>query len=63
MGDWNSDIRKGIEGKAVKEYEAGVWNARGDRLMEFCTEENLFLMTPGSNSMNDGWVFVYFHEA
>lgn len=43
MGDWNSVVGKGREGKAVGEYGLGIRNERGDRLVEFCAEHNLVL--------------------
>ena len=43
MGDWNSTVGKGREGKVVGEYGMGRRNERGSRLVEFCTEHNLII--------------------
>ena len=41
MGDWNSQVGEGREGKTIGDYGLGKRNNRGDRLVEFCEQHNL----------------------
>jgi hypothetical protein len=43
MGDWNSKIGKGEEPGTVRKYGLGNRNEAGERLLEFCDENSLFL--------------------
>lgn len=44
VGDFNAKIGCGEEGECVGKYGLGIRNTRGDRLVQFCTE-NSFLVT------------------
>lgn len=43
MGDWNSVVGRGREGKTVGEWGLGKRNERGSRLVEFSTKHNLVI--------------------
>jgi len=43
MGDWNTKIAKGEEPGMVGKYGLGNRNEAGERLLEFCDENALFL--------------------
>ncbi|XP_030765278.1 craniofacial development protein 2-like [Sitophilus oryzae] len=43
MGDFNAKIGSGRENDVVGEYGLGTRNARGDKLIQFCVESNLFI--------------------
>jgi hypothetical protein len=43
MGNWNSKIGKGEETEMAEKYGLGNRNEAGERLLEFCTENALFL--------------------
>jgi hypothetical protein len=43
MGDWNSKIGKGEETETVGKYGLGNRNEAGERLLQFCKENALFL--------------------
>jgi exonuclease III len=43
MGDWNTKIGKGEEPGTVRKYGLGNRNEAGERLLEFCEENTLFL--------------------
>lgn len=43
MGDFNAKVGKGNDGKMVGSYGLGERNDRGDRLVQFCQEEELIL--------------------
>jgi hypothetical protein len=43
MGDWNSKIGKGEEPGTGGKYGLGNRNEAGERLLEFCKENTLFL--------------------
>jgi len=43
MGDWNSKIGKGEEPRTVGRYGLGNRNEAGERLLEFCEENALFV--------------------
>jgi endonuclease/exonuclease/phosphatase family metal-dependent hydrolase len=43
MGDWNSKIGRGEETETVGKYGMGIRNEAGERLIEFCEENSLFL--------------------
>ena len=43
MGDWNSQVGEGREGKTVGEFDLGNRNDRGNRLVEFCEAYNLMV--------------------
>lgn len=42
MGDFNSKLGRGAEGEYVEAFGLGEKNSRGDRLLQFCTENCLF---------------------
>jgi exonuclease III len=44
MGDWNSKTGKGEEPGMVGRYGLGNRNGAGERLLEFCEENDLFLV-------------------
>jgi exonuclease III len=43
MGDWNAKTGKGEESETVGKYGLGNRNEAGERLLEFCEENALFL--------------------
>ena len=43
LGDFNSKIGKGKSGKHVGEYGLGIRNERGDRLLQFCQENDMII--------------------
>ena len=43
MGDWNTKIGKGEESETVGKYGLGNRNDAGERLLEFCEENALFI--------------------
>jgi len=43
MGDWNTKIGKGEESETVGKYGLGNRNDTGERLLEFCEENALFI--------------------
>jgi hypothetical protein len=43
MGDWNAKIGKGEESETVGKYGLGSRNEAGERLLEFCEENALFI--------------------
>lgn len=43
MGDVNAKIEKGAENEFIGNYDLGVRNERGDRLSQFCTENELMV--------------------
>lgn len=43
LGDLNAKIGKGQSGKNVGKYGLGERNERGDRLMQFCQDQNLII--------------------
>ena len=43
LGDFNAKIGLGAENNIVGSYGLGERNLRGDRLVQFCTEHNLFI--------------------
>ncbi|KAL1447433.1 hypothetical protein WDU94_013960 [Cyamophila willieti] len=42
IGDFNAKVGKGAAGDAVGNYGLGMRNERGDRLIQFCIEQNMF---------------------
>ena len=44
MGDWNAKIGRGREGEIVGPFGLGVRNDRGDRLYEWCAENEQVIM-------------------
>lgn len=43
MGDFNAKVGKGKQGQYVGDHGLGKRNDRGDRLIQFCEEENLII--------------------
>jgi hypothetical protein len=43
MGDFNAQVGKGKDGKEVGNYGYGTRNERGDRLIEFCREQDMII--------------------
>ena len=43
MGDLNAKVGKGRSGEEVGEYGYGTRNDRGDRLVQFCQENNMWV--------------------
>uniref|UniRef100_A0A8D8SHV0 Craniofacial development protein 2 n=1 Tax=Cacopsylla melanoneura TaxID=428564 RepID=A0A8D8SHV0_9HEMI len=43
IGDFNAKAGKGAVGDVVGDYGLGTRNERGDRLIQFCMEQNLFV--------------------
>jgi hypothetical protein len=43
MGDWNTVVGEGKEGRSIRNFGLGKWNAKGERLVEFCNEKNLVI--------------------
>lgn len=43
IGDFNAKIGAGVEGDNIGAYGLGIRNARGDRLNQFCTENNFLI--------------------
>jgi endonuclease/exonuclease/phosphatase family metal-dependent hydrolase len=43
MGDWNSKVRKGEVPETVGNYGLGHRNEAGERLLEFCERNGLFI--------------------
>jgi exonuclease III len=41
MGDWNTVVGEAKEGRSVGNFGLGKRNAKGERLVEFCDEQNL----------------------
>ena len=44
MGDWNAVVGEGREGSTFGPFGLGRRNARGDMLVDFCTQNNLCIM-------------------
>jgi len=44
MGDFNAKVGKGKVADIIGDYGLGTRNERGDRLLQFCTEENFSIM-------------------
>lgn len=43
IGDFNAKIGRGVEGDSIGAYGLGERNGRGDRLVQFCVENNLLI--------------------
>ena len=43
MGDFNTKMARGRREDVVRDYGLGTSNDRGDRLVQFCQEENLII--------------------
>lgn len=43
IGDFNVKVRRGEKGTMIGKYGLGERNLRGDRLVQFCDENNLFI--------------------
>lgn len=43
MGDWNAIVGEGREGAITGDFGLGLRNARGDRLIEFCAQNELIV--------------------
>ena len=43
MGDWNCSVGEGRDGDTVGYYGLGTQNKRGEKLVEFCKQKQLFV--------------------
>ena len=43
MGDWNSVVGEGVDGKEVGQFGLGRRNERGEKLVEFCRRKKLMI--------------------
>ena len=43
MGDWNAVVGEGREDNTVGQYGLGARHERGEKLMEFCKRQQLYI--------------------
>ena len=53
IGEWNAKVRSQETPGVTSKFGLGVQNAAGQRLIEFCQENALFIATPSNNTRED----------